>query len=110
MLALDNDLEVEESMTKDEIKDAISDAGIDDDYLQDGSAPEEEISTGPAETEDEVLIRMITGTKYYSYGRYVFTKQDPFAVMKKEDADSILRANGDSFRKASEDEVRKFFV
>ena len=108
MFALDNDLEVEESMTKEEIKNMILDAGIDDDVVE-PQAEDPDINE-PAETNDEVLIRMMRPTKHYSYGRYKFTREDPFAIMKKEDAEAILDKNGNAFRKASEAEIRKFFA
>lgn len=109
LLALEYDLDVEDSMTKADIKNAIDDAGITDDDLVEKSESNGDDINRPAETKDEVLIRMINPTSYYSYGRYVFTKNDPFAVMTHEDSEAIIRSNGDLFRKASEGEIREFF-
>jgi len=114
LLALEHELEVDDSMTNDELRATISDAGIDDDtLLQEEQAKQSEredrASTAPAETEDEVLIRMMTKTKWYSFGSYTFTRDNPFEVMKKEDAEKIISANPETFRKASEEEIRRFF-
>lgn len=105
------EIEADESMTNQEIRDAIADAGIDDDFLKEAEDDSnQESASGPAETEDEVLIRMMVPTQHYQYGNYKFSRNDPFAVMKKEHADAILESNGDLFRKASEDEIRKFYA
>lgn len=111
LLSEEHEVDADDSMTKEEIKNALDEAGIDDDFLiQKSEQKSEDRSTDePAETEDEVLVRMVATTKYYSYGRYIFKREDPFAIMKKEDAEAIVRANPDSFRKASEDEIRRFF-
>ena len=114
LLALEHELEVDDSMTNDELRATISDAGIDDDtLLQEEQAKQSEredrASTAPAETEDEVLIRMMTKTKRYSFGSYTLTRDNHFEVMKMEDAEKIIYANPETFRKASEEEIRRFF-
>ena len=111
LLAEQNEVDADDSMTKEEIKNALFDSGITDDFLeqQEEQKQEESVSTGPAETEDEVLVRMMSKTKWYSYGTYTFTRDNPFEIMKKEDADKIITANPENFRKASEEEIRRFF-
>lgn len=105
-LALENEVDVDDEMTKVEIKNAILDAGIDDESRK---QPDKVDTAKPAETEDEILIRMTRQTKHYKYGKYLFTDSDPFAVMSKKDAENILKDNPDGFRKSSEDEIRSFF-
>jgi len=111
LLAEENEVDADDSMTKEEIKAALFESGVDDDFLEQKAqeVKQEASSTAPAETEDEVLVRMTAKTKWYSYGSYTFTRDNPFEVMKKEDAEKIIKANPDSFRKASEDEIRRFF-
>lgn len=107
-VALANDIEVDSSMTKDEIKNAIDDAGVTDDTLDPDDKPAA-ASEAPAETDDQIVIRMMKNVAYYQYGSYIFTKSDPFAIMKKEDADRLLENNPTTFKKASEAELRGFF-
>lgn len=95
-------------MTKEEIKNAISDAGITNDDLETKAEPQDE-SSAPAETEDEIIVRMVRNTSYYQYGSYVFTKSDPFAIMKKKDAEKLLEDRSTEFKKASEGDLRRFF-
>lgn len=114
LIALANEYEVsvDESMSKADIKSALKESDITDDVIED-SKQENRVETGDyestAETEDEVLVRMLINAASYTYGRYVFTKLDPFAVMDKESAERIVDMNPNEFRKASEKEIREYY-
>lgn len=107
-VALSNDIDVDSSMNKDEIKNAIDDAGVTDDDLT-GQDQSDSDKNAPAETEDEVIVRMMKSVAYYQYGSHVFTKNDPFAIMSKAEAEQLLESNSTSFKKASEADLRRFF-
>ena len=107
-LAARFEVEVDSDMIKEEIKNAISDAGITNDDLEKSAEPEAD-DNAPAESDDEVVVRMMRNTSYYQYGTYTFTKKDPFAIMKKEDAEQLLERRSTEFKKATQEELRRFF-
>lgn len=115
-LAMDHEIEIDESMTKAEIRAAIEDEGIDNEALVEEKEQRQEefdkavIDKAPAETESEVVIKMLLNVKHYTYGPYIFSKEEPFAIMDKQYADKILENNPDAFKKATPEEIKRFYA
>lgn len=60
------------------------------------------------EAENLVLVRMTRANPYYEVRGYAFSKDNPFVLVKEEDADYILLEE-DGFRQATPKEVKEYY-
>lgn len=95
-----------EEMTKKEIIAALKEDGLDE---VEESTPEPEKKDVAADNGDQKIVKMLTHTSYYSYGRYVFTKDRKFVLMDAESADRIVKGNPNQFAIASTKEVENYY-
>lgn len=98
--------DINDDMTKREIMLALEEDGLDD---VEESTPEEEKKDIPADDGDEKIVKMIRGASYYSYGRYVFTKDRKFVLMNAEAADALVEANPGDFAVATTKELEAYY-
>lgn len=98
--------DITEEMTKKEIVLALEEDGLDD---VEQSVPEKESKDIPADNGDKKIVKMTRGASYYSYGKYVFTKDRKFVIMDSEHADAIVKSNPEDFAIASTKEVEQFY-
>lgn len=98
--------DITDDMTKKEIILSLEEDGLDD--VQE-AAPVEEKKDVPADSGDEKIVKMVRTASYYSYGRYVFTKDRKFVLMDAESADKIVESNPGDFQIASTKEVEDYY-
>lgn len=99
--------DINEDMTKREIIASLEEDGLDD--VEQSKPVEEDKKDIPASDGDKKVIKMLTKTAYYSYGAYVFTKEQPFVLMDAESADRITEINPDRFALATTREIEAFY-
>lgn len=98
--------DITDEMTKREIISALEEDGLDD--VQE-STPEPDKKDVAADNGAQKIVKMLTNTSYYSYGRYVFTRDQKFVLMDADDADKITEVNPDQFAIASTKEVENYY-
>lgn len=98
--------DITDEMTKKEIILSLEEDGLDN---IEESAPEPEKKDVPADSGSEKIVKMIRSANYYSYGRYVFTKDRKFVLMDAESADKIVERNPGDFQIASTKEVEEYY-
>ena len=98
--------DLNDDMTKREIIAALEEDGLDD--VQE-AAPEPEKKDVVADDGNEKIVKMIPDISYYSFGRYVFTKERKFILMDAESAEAIVKANPNEFKIASTKEVEDYY-
>lgn len=96
--------DITEDMTKKEIILALEEDGLDEIV-----EPEPEKRVVPADDGDKKIVKMIREASYYSYGKYVFTKDREFVLMDAESADRITKSNPEDFVIATTKEVEDYF-
>ncbi len=81
-----------------------------DEYLPDVHYPEPHalVNAEKAKEENLVLVYMTRENPLYEVRGYRFTKNNPYQLVREEDADHILLAE-DGFRQATPREVKEFY-
>lgn len=98
--------DITDSMTKKEIILSLEEDGLDD---VDESKPEPEVKSVPADDGDNKIVKMTREVIYYSYGKYIFTKDRKFVLMDSESADQITSSNPGDFVIATTKEVEDYY-
>lgn len=96
--------DITDSMTKKEIVLALEEDGLDEIV-----EPEPEKKVIPADDGDQKIVKMIREANYYSYGKYIFTKDRRFVLMDSESADQITKNNPEGFSIATTKEVEDYY-
>lgn len=132
LFAQSNNLDVTEESTVKEIDEALTDAAFTrEDYdafvneshdeepedetpaeqvISDAPNNEEVVGTASVETESEqVLVKMDRGNMSYLSGSHTFTRNHPFAVMDKKEAEEFV-SKRDGFHIASASEAERFYA
>ena len=99
--------DITDSMTKKEIVLALEEDGLDDVTAQES---EPERKTIPADSGEQKIVKMNGNASYYSYGKYVFTKDRKFVLMDAESADRIVKSNPGDFSIATTKEVEDYYA
>ena len=86
----------------------IRHAVSEEEVLPDVYYPERKLPSLAEVEESLVLIRMVRANPLYEIRGYRFTKDNPFVLVKEEDADHILLEE-DGFRQATPRELKEYY-
>lgn len=111
-LAIESGLEVEDRDTVKSLKIKLRENGVDSDKAA-GEAEEEArsevVGKQKAESDSQVVVKITKDVTMYKFGKYRFSKANPYVLMDKVDAEILMGANPNLFVKPTVDEVKRAF-
>lgn len=111
-LATESGLEVESSDTVKSLKIKLRENGVVSDKAVNQVEEEvraEKVGKQKAETDDKVVVKITKDVTMYKFGKYRFSKANPYVLMDKVDAEILLGSNPNLFVKPTVDEVKRAF-
>lgn len=111
-LAIESGLEVEDRDTVKALKIKLRENGVDSDKAA-GEAEEEarteKVGKQKAESDNQVVVKITKDVTMYKFGRYKFSKANPYVLMDKVDAEILMGSNPTLFIKPTVDEIKRAF-
>lgn len=111
-LAIESGLEVEDRDTVKALKIKLRENGVDSDKAAgevEEEARAEKVGKQKAESDNQVVVKITKDVTMYKFGRYKFSKDNPYVLMDKVDAEILMGFNPTLFVKPTVDEIKRAF-